>query len=65
MDSMESNSARRHDLKVGDRVICVGINHDRLFMAQSGTIRELFPPKTDDAGGYVAEPGSDTYLIGA
>lgn len=52
------------DLKVGDKIVCIGINNDSLFMAHAATIAHLCPAEewNGHTGGYIAE-GPHTNLL--
>jgi hypothetical protein len=57
---------RRDEIRIGDHIICVGVVDGRLFKCESGTVRELLKPdeKNNFAGGYIAEPETEKYLLG-
>lgn len=51
------------DIRPGDRIVCVGVCDDRLFMAQAGVVAEMVPARGGDAGGFRSVPGTDAYLL--
>jgi hypothetical protein len=51
------------DIQPGDKIVTIGQDGDRLWVADSMTVQSTFPPQTDDAGGVITEPGSVTRLI--